>query len=142
MKLPFHSGSNKSIFGFRYARKAKFLNKKKHKKHDFSFCLFYSLFFFFHSYSIFPLVASLPLDFVYEVKVFQKALKKVKFFNKKWQVVREDQIFRRFCQSNVIGFSHVNLAQFTGSLLFGHFLKNFFFLLKLVMKNIFYRKRG
>ena len=40
----------------------------------------------FCSYSIFPLVAGLPLDFIYEVKVSQKMLK-VKFFNKKWQVV-------------------------------------------------------
>ena len=59
--LPFRSGSNKSTFGFGHVHKAFFV--------------------------FFPLVACLSQDFIYEEKVFQKTLKKVKFFNKKWQVV-------------------------------------------------------
>ena len=43
--------------------------------------------------------SGLSLNFIYKVKVFQKMLKKVKWF--------EDQI----CQSNLIGFSGVNLAR-------------------------------
>ena len=39
----------------------------------------------FSSYSIFPLVAGLSVDFINEVKFSHKMLK-VKFFNKKWQV--------------------------------------------------------
>ena len=42
----------------------------------------------------------------------------------------------------LIGFSRVNLAQVRRSLSFGHFLKDFFLLLELVMKDIFYQKKG
>ena len=78
-KLPFHSGSNKLTFGFGHARKAKF------RDIDFSFSFFYSPFFFI-LILFFPLVAGLSLDFIYEVKVSQKMLKKVKFLTKsgKW----------------------------------------------------------
>ena len=98
----------------------------------------YSFSFLFHFPPPPPLVAGLSLDFIYQVKVSQKTMKKVKFFNK-WQVVARPN-FPQLCQSNLIGFLHVNLAQFTRSLSFGHFLKDFFHLLELVMKNIFIKR--
>ena len=42
----------------------------------------------------------------------------------------------------MIGFTHVNLAQFTRSISFGHILKDFFLLLELVTKDIFYHTKG
>ena len=38
----------------------------------------------------------------------------------------KNQIFLRFCQSNLMGFLRLNLAQFTKSLSLGHLLKDFF----------------
>ena len=40
-----------------------------------------------------------------------------------------------------LGFSRVNLAQFTRSLSLRHFLKDFFLLLEIVTKDIIYHKR-
>ena len=87
-------------------------------KLDFSFSSFNS----FHFYSIFPpgLVVGLSLDLIDVVKVFQETLKKVKFFNKKWQVIGRPD-FSSIYQSNLTGFSHVTLAQFTRSITLGTF---------------------
>ena len=56
--------------------------EQKLKKLDFLFLCFTTNFFLFLLNSIFPLIAGLLLDFIYIVRV---SLKKVKFFNKKWQ---------------------------------------------------------
>ena len=63
-------------------------------------------------------------------------LQKVKFFNKRWQICLQ------FCQSNLIGFSHVKLVEFTTALPLGHFFKDFFLLLELHTKDSFCHKKG
>ena len=88
-----------------------------------------------YSYSFFFNFVGLSLDFVYIVNVSWKTLKKVNFFNTKWQVVGRPDF--PLCQSNLTGFSGITLAQFTRSLSFGHFLKDFFLLHQLVIKDIF-----
>ena len=123
--------------------KQNYLSEKKAHARSLIFCFLHStphsfsfLFFFF-----FILVVGLSLDFNYEVKVSQKTLKKVKFFNK-WQVVgrpdfpsispvKSDRFFA--CKSGPIHKS---------SLSFGHFLKDFFPLLELGTKDIFCHKKG
>ena len=55
---------------------------RKNQKLDFSFSSFYSPFFI-ALILFFPLVAGLSLEFIYEVKVSLKTLKKVKFVHKK-----------------------------------------------------------
>ena len=132
-KLPFHSGTNRLTFGFEHSHKTKgrsltFLFLRSTPR---------SFSFLFHSPP-----HCWPFTGLHEVKIYQTTLmKKVKFFNKKWQVVARPE-FPSICKSNLIGFLHVNLAQFMRSLSFGHFLKDFFLLLESVMKEIIYRKRN
>ena len=68
-------------------------------------------------------------------------LKKVEFLNKNWQVVGKPD-FPQILPANLIGFLHVNLAQFTRTLSFGYFVKDFFLLLELITKDIFHHTMG
>ena len=61
---------------------------------------------------------------------------KMKFFNKKWQVVGRPEF------SYIFLVNLTTLAQFTGLLLFGNFLKDFLLLYELVIKDIFCQKEG
>ena len=127
--------------------KQTFLKEKKKQKLDFSFSSFFLLVHLdlLHSNSIFSpiffLVDGLSLEFIYEIKVLQETLKKVKFFNKKWHMVarpdfpsilpvKSDRFFA--CKSGPI--HEINVL--------GTFLKGFFLvLLELVSKDIIYHKK-
>ena len=112
--------------------------KKKKQKLDFFFVLFSFSLFLFH---FFP--SLLAFTRLYEVKVSQELLKKVKFFNKKWQVVhvgRPDFPLILPVKSDRF-FTFKSGPIHKRALPFGHFLEGFFLLLELGTKDIFYHKK-
>ena len=68
-------------------------------------------------------------------------LKKVKFFNKKWQVAARPDFpsILPVKSDRVFGYKSGPIHEISS---FGYLFKDFFFLLGLVIKDIFYHKKG
>ena len=107
---------------------------KQNLEIDFSLSSFYCLFFFV-VIPFFPLLLAFPLD-----------LKRSKSFPETSGKWKQDQIFLRFCQSNLIGFSSLHVYIWPKSSWDLSRLSTFWKLssnlLELVTKDIIYHKKG